>query len=69
MSTEWQWQDGSGGAGHLQRIASNAVYTASQQAYRKYIGHRATCPDCPDTCPTVDELWQAYQDALGQGDR
>lgn len=69
MSTEWQWRDGSGGAGYLQRVASNAVYTATQQAYRAYIEHGATCPDCPDKCPKADELWKAYQEALGEGDR
>lgn len=67
--TSWQWRGGSGGAGHLQRIASNTVYTASQKAYRTYIDHGATCPDCPGKCSTAEELWQAYQEARGEGDR
>lgn len=69
--TGWQWRDGSGAAGHMQRVASNAVYTASQKAYRAYIDHGVACEGgCPGTrCATADELWQAYVEARGEGDR
>lgn len=63
-ATEWQWRDGSGGAGHLQRVVSNAVFTQTQTAYRAYIDHASDCATCAvdsGQCPTAEQLWEAYK--------
>jgi hypothetical protein len=63
-TTEWQWRDGSGGAGHLQRVASNAVFTRTQTAYRAYIDHAQGCATCAvdsGQCATAEELWLVYR--------
>lgn len=65
--TSWQWRDGSGGAGHLQRVVSNGVFTKTQRAYRKYIDHGRGCKTCAvdsEQCTTAGELWAAYQAAM-----
>ncbi|GHF57788.1 hypothetical protein [Streptomyces griseosporeus] len=64
----WEWRDGSGGAGHLQRIAATARFSASQRAYNAYLDHWGTCVSCDRSgprCPEADALWKAYQTALG----
>ncbi|MFI6404897.1 hypothetical protein [Streptomyces sp. NPDC050548] len=61
--TERQWRDGSGGAGHLQRVASNAVFTRTQTAYRAYIDHASGCATCAmdsGQCTIAEELWTVY---------
>ena len=66
-TTGWQWRDGSGGAGHLQRVASNAAFTQTQTTYRSYIGHARECHSCAvdsTQCPTAEQLWEAYQSAV-----
>ncbi|HBF83980.1 MAG TPA: hypothetical protein DD420_29865 [Streptomyces sp.] len=37
-----------------------------ETAYRRYLDHTATCPDCgrPGRCPTAVPLWEAYRTAL-----
>ena len=63
-TTQWQWRDSSGGAGHLQRVATNAVFTRTQTAYRAYIDHASTCATCAvdsGQCVTAEELWSLYR--------
>ena len=66
MSARWQYVPTGGGPGHLQRIASNAVFNRIQQAYRAYIAHGGSCAVCAvdsGNCPTAEALWTAYKDA------
>ncbi|WP_416961755.1 hypothetical protein [Streptomyces sp. Agncl-13] len=63
-TAERQWRDGSGGAGHLQHVAGNAVFTWTQTAYRAYIDHARGCATCPvdsGRCATDEELWSLYR--------
>ncbi|MFE9606814.1 hypothetical protein [Streptomyces hokutonensis] len=63
-TTEWQWRDGSSGAGHLQRVASNAVFTRTQTAYRAGSDHAQGCATCAvdsGQCATAVELWSMYR--------
>lgn len=69
-TTEWQWRDGSGGAGHFQRVASNAEFTRTQTAYRAYIDHASGCATCAvdsGQCPTAEQLWSAYRATTSSG--
>lgn len=63
-ATDWQWRDGSGGAGHMQRVATNAAFTQTQTAYRAYIDHSRDCATCAvdsGQCATAEQFWEAYQ--------
>lgn len=65
--TSWEWRDGgSGGPGHMQRVATSAVFTRTQKAYRAYVDHGRGCTACrvdAERCATAEELWSAYQGA------
>lgn len=62
------WRDeGSGGPGHMQRVAVNAVFSKTQKAYRAYIDHGRDCATCAvdsAQCATAEQLWSAYKDAI-----
>lgn len=64
--TTWEYRAYGSGPGHLQRIASNSVFTRAQRAYRAYIDHGKGCVSCrfeDERCPTADGLWEAYREA------
>ncbi|WP_405773402.1 hypothetical protein [Streptomyces sp. NBC_01538] len=59
---EWRWEGGSGGAGHVQAVVSNAEFVRHQTAYRKYIEHASDCPDCAEgVCPEARRLWRVVK--------
>ncbi|MEU9333105.1 hypothetical protein AB0D49_08065 [Streptomyces sp. NPDC048290] len=62
----WEWREGSGGAGYLQRVGADIEYTATQRAYLAYGDHVRDCPVCAvdgEVCVTADQLWEAYRAA------
>ncbi|GAB2769278.1 hypothetical protein GCM10027072_80160 [Streptomyces bullii] len=61
MSTRRQWRDGSGGAGHLQRVAANSTFTKTQKAYQAWLNDATTCGDCTPgegRCTVANDLWR-----------
>jgi len=67
---QWEYRpEGSGGPGHMQRVGSPGEYSRTRQAYRGYLDHRATCPDCGrSACAAAEGLWQAYAKAQSGDD-
>jgi hypothetical protein len=57
--------EGSGGPGHLQRVANTGQFNRVQRTYRAYIDHAADCPVCAvdsTECADAGALWSAYQE-------
>lgn len=64
--TSWEWRDGGSGPGHLQRVATSAVFAKRQRAYAAYISHGRDCAACrvgSGRCSTAEGLWLEYQAA------
>jgi hypothetical protein len=52
------------------RRALNVAVSRSQQAYRDYVEHCGTCPECEgmSRCASANQLWQAYQASRDRSD-
>ncbi|WP_157857416.1 hypothetical protein [Streptomyces yerevanensis] len=47
---------------HLQSVIGDGEYVRHQTAYRAYIEHASTCPDCVEgICPTARKLWRVVK--------
>lgn len=65
---EWRWEDGSGGARHLQAVASDEEFIRIQDslydvaAYHRLVEHGMACPECKTgVCPEARSLWRAVK--------
>lgn len=63
--TKWRWEDGSGGAGHMQAVAGPGEYAKIQEAswdvaaYRQLLDHGSACPGCAvGMCDVARGLWR-----------
>jgi len=60
----WQYRDAGSGAGHMQRVASDAAFVRAHGAERVYMNHCRRCSRCPgDECRRGSDLWEAWRDA------
>lgn len=64
MSVRWEWRDTGSGPGAMQRVAGDAEFSRTREAYRAYTTHGAECRVCehdPSQCATSGDLWEAYR--------
>lgn len=72
-AARWEYRDAGSGFGHMQRVGDAGEYAAdarSKEAFRAHLDHGTTCSGCGEiACTTAVQLWQAYQDTCGEGER